>query len=158
MKHAITTDLNEFATAKGRIHRFRQSEEGGMTIFSLFMLVLILTLGGMAVDLMRFETTRAKLQGTLDRATLAAADLDQTLPPAEVVRDYFAKTGMTQFLQGAPYRRWRHKPPHRDCKRPSTSSDVLPRSTARFHEPVLARHVRPYGQRHIHSRRARERC
>ncbi len=69
-----------------------------MILFSLFMFVLILWLAGMSVDLIRFETTRAKLQGTLDRATLAAADLDQTLPCQEVVLDYFTKSGMEDFL------------------------------------------------------------
>lgn len=78
--------------------RFRKEEEGALIIFSLMMLVMILWLGGMAVDFMRYETTRAKLQGTLDRATLAAADLDQILPPADVCLDYFVKAGMEQFL------------------------------------------------------------
>ena len=83
-----------------RLSRFREDEDGGMIIFSLILFVLILTFGGMAVDLMRFETTRAQLQGTLDRATLAAADLDQTLPPEAVVVDYFTKAGMVQFIDG----------------------------------------------------------
>ena len=77
---------------------FRRNEDGSMIIFSLFMFVLILWFGGMAVDLMRFETTRAKLQGTLDRATLAAADLDQSLPPEVVCAAYFEKSGMSDFL------------------------------------------------------------
>lgn len=82
----------------GRIGRFRNSEDGGMIFFSLILFVLILAFGGMAVDLMRFETTRAKLQGTLDRATLAAADLDQTETAEYIVNDYFAKAGMLQYL------------------------------------------------------------
>lgn len=85
-----------------RSRRFGADEDGGIIIFSLFVLILMLMVGGMAVDLMRFETTRTKLQGTLDRAVLAAADLDQTLPPADVVKDYFAKAGMSSFLQGEP--------------------------------------------------------
>lgn len=80
------------------IRGFRRDEEGAMIIFSLFMFVLILTLAGMGVDLMRFETTRAKLQGTLNRATLAAADLDQTLPARQICEDYFAKAGILQYL------------------------------------------------------------
>ena len=80
------------------VRLFRRNEDGSMIIFSLFMFILILWFGGMAVDLMRFETTRAKLQGTLDRATLAAADLDQTLPPEEVCAAYFEKSGMADFL------------------------------------------------------------
>lgn len=78
--------------------RFRRDEDGALIVFSLYMFIMILWFGGMAVDLMRFETTRAKLQATLDRATLAAADLDQALPCEDVVRDYFAKAGMTSFL------------------------------------------------------------
>ncbi|MCF2871914.1 Tad domain-containing protein [Octadecabacter sp. G9-8] len=102
MKRLLTKTLADTKTTCAHIRRFRRDEEGGMIIFSLFMLVLILALAGMAVDLMRFETTRAKLQGTLDRATLAAADLDQTISPAAVVLDYFEKTDMTRFLQGTP--------------------------------------------------------
>lgn len=102
MKRLMTKTMSETKAACALFRRFRRDEEGAMIIFSLFMFVLILALGGMAVDLMRFETTRAKLQGTLDRATLAAADLDQTIPPADVVRDYFEKTNMTRFLQGSP--------------------------------------------------------
>ena len=85
-----------------RFGRFRGDEDGGMIIFSLFLFVLILWFGGMAVDYMRFETTRAKLQATLDRAVLAAADLDQVLPPEDVVRASFEKAGMLDFLDGDP--------------------------------------------------------
>ena len=84
------------------LRHFRKDEDGSIIIFSIFMFVLVLWFGGMSVDLMRFETTRAKLQGTLDRATLAAADLDQVLSPADVVRDYFSKAGMLEFLDGEP--------------------------------------------------------
>lgn len=87
----------------GLFRRFRDNEDGSLLYFGLLMFILILWFGGMAVDLMRYETTRAKLQGSLDRATLAAADLDQTLPPADVVRDYMTKDNTLQFLQGDPY-------------------------------------------------------
>lgn len=82
--------------------RFRRDEDGGIIIFSLFIFVLMLWFTGMSIDLMRFETTRTKVQGTLDRAVLAAADLDQELPPADVVKDYFEKAGMLDFLDGEP--------------------------------------------------------
>jgi Flp pilus assembly protein TadG len=88
--------------AQRRLSAFHREEDGGMIIFGLFMFVMMLMVAGLAVDLMRFETTRAKLQGTMDRAVLAAADMDQTRPPADVVRDYFAKANMTQFLVGNP--------------------------------------------------------
>ncbi|MCF2905447.1 pilus assembly protein [Octadecabacter sp. CECT 8868] len=102
----MTTMFNPIKTTANavtrQLGRFRKDEEGAMIIFSLILFVLILTFGGMAVDLMRFETTRAKLQATLDRATLAAADLDQTEDPADIVVDYFTKAGMIDFLDGPP--------------------------------------------------------
>jgi Flp pilus assembly protein TadG len=73
--------------------RFRREEDGSIILFSLFLFVLMILIGGMAVDLMRFETRRVHVQNTLDSAMLAAADLDQDLDPEAVVRDYFAKAG-----------------------------------------------------------------
>ena len=89
-----------FAARKGlskvssRLRRFRRDEDGSMVIFTLFLIIMMLIVGGMAVDLMRFETNRSRLQATLDRAVLAAADLDQTRDPESVVRDYFEKAGL----------------------------------------------------------------
>ncbi len=88
--------------ARNRLAAFRRAEDGALIIFGLFIFVLMLMVGGMAVDLMRFETTRAKLQGTSDICVLAAADLSQTLDPAEVVTDCLDKAGMAEFLVGEP--------------------------------------------------------
>ena len=93
--------MSEGLSPKGIFQRFRKDEDGALIVFSL-MMIMILWFGGMAVDLMRYETTRAKLQGSLDRATLAAVNLDQIMPPADVVRDYLDKSGMLHFLQGEP--------------------------------------------------------
>jgi Flp pilus assembly protein TadG len=73
--------------------RFRREEDGSIILFSLFLFVLMILIGGMAVDLMRFETRRVHMQNTLDSAMLAAADLTQTLDPEDVVIDYFEKAG-----------------------------------------------------------------
>jgi len=64
-----------------------------MVIFSVFLFMIILFVGALGVDLMRFEMERAKLQSTLDRAVLAAADIDQSLDPEFVVNEYFTKSG-----------------------------------------------------------------
>ncbi len=85
-----------------RIKRFTQEEDGSGVIFALFVLVIILLFTGMAVDLMRVETTRTQMQNTVDRAVLAAADLDQPLEPREVVIDYFEKAGLDGQLVGEP--------------------------------------------------------
>ena len=72
---------------------FSRDEDGSIIFFTLFLFVLMVAIGGMAVDLMRFETRRVHVQNTLDSAILAAADLDQSLDPEAVVRDYFEKAG-----------------------------------------------------------------
>lgn len=77
---------------------FKRSEDGGMVIFTLYVLIGMLLAVGIALDTVRFEHTRATLQHTLDRAILAAADLDQTLDAEEVVEDYFAKAGLSDQL------------------------------------------------------------
>jgi Flp pilus assembly protein TadG len=80
------------------LRRFVRDEEGSMVIFAMFIFLAMLIVGGMSVDLMRFETNRARLQATLDRAVLAAADLDQTLSPRAVVEDYFRKAQLFDQL------------------------------------------------------------
>lgn len=85
-----------------RMRNFGADEDGGIIIFSLFIFVLMLMAAGLAVDLMRFESARTRLQGTLDRAVLAAADMEQPLSPPDVVNDYMTKAGMGTLLDGNP--------------------------------------------------------
>ncbi|WP_160114833.1 TadE/TadG family type IV pilus assembly protein [Jhaorihella thermophila] len=90
--------------------RFARDEDGALLIMGIFVFLIILITAGIGVDLMRFERDRAALQNTLDRAALAAADLDQVKDPEEVVHDYLAKAGMLDYLsnvtvdQGFGYR------------------------------------------------------
>lgn len=83
---------------------FQRGEGGGMIVFGLVFMILMLMMGGLAVDLMRFEHTRTRLQNTLDRATLAAASLDKVLDtaavitPTSVVTDYMGKAGLADQL------------------------------------------------------------
>ena len=73
------------------------AEDGSVLSFALILLIVMLMVGGMAVDVMRYENTRAELQSTLDRAVLAAASLDNTLDPRDVVNSYFAKSGLEGY-------------------------------------------------------------
>ena len=89
---------------------FARDESGVATIFACFMIMMMVLVGGIGVDLMHNEMERTRLQNTIDRAVLAAADLDQTLDPESVVEDYFEKAGMGNYLsavtvdQGLNYR------------------------------------------------------
>lgn len=78
---------------------FRQSEEGSLTIFALFLFVLMVMMAGVALDVMRYETVRTQLANTLDRCTLMAASLDQTLDPQSVVEDCVGKAGLAENLR-----------------------------------------------------------
>ncbi len=84
------------------LRRCRRDEDGEMTIFTLFILILLLVLVGMAVDFMRFESRRTIMQGAVDRAVLAAADLDQQGDPDAVVRDCVEKAKDANCLDGDP--------------------------------------------------------
>jgi Flp pilus assembly protein TadG len=89
---------NRVGSARSFLSRFARDEDGAMVVFGVYMFLIILMVGGIGIDLMRFERERANLQYTLDRAVLAAADLDQTLSPSDVVADYFAKAGLSEYL------------------------------------------------------------
>lgn len=69
-----------------------------ITIFACFMIFCMIMIGGIGVDMMRHEMERTAMQGVSDRAVLAAADLDQELAPEAVVRDYFIKSGMEEYV------------------------------------------------------------
>ena len=81
-----------------RLRRFAAAEEGTVTIFACFMILMMLMVGGIGVDLMRHEMERTRIQAVSDRAVLAAADLDQTRDARDVVYDYFAKSGMAGYV------------------------------------------------------------
>jgi Flp pilus assembly protein TadG len=83
-----------------KFYQFRRDESGVVTVFAIMMMLMMLMVSGIGVDLMRNEMERTRLQNTLDRAVLAAADLDQSLDPAAVVADYFNKVGLASYLSG----------------------------------------------------------
>lgn len=71
-----------------------------MLVFGLIIFVLMLMVSGIAVDVMRYESERVRLQGTSDRAALAAASLlnrNATLTPQELAQAYFDAEGFGQF-------------------------------------------------------------
>ena len=77
-----------------RLKRFKKDEEGSLIIFSMFIFLTMIIFGGIAVDLMLYENRRTHVQNSTDRAVLAAANLKQTVPAKEVVKDYLAKVGI----------------------------------------------------------------
>ncbi|MGV6888305.1 TadE/TadG family type IV pilus assembly protein [Rhodophyticola sp. SM2404] len=78
-------------------NRFVRAEDGTVTIFGLIMFVIMIAVGGVAIDILRYETQRVQMQYTLDRAVLAAASLDQNADAEAVVRDYFARSELENY-------------------------------------------------------------
>jgi Flp pilus assembly protein TadG len=87
-----------FDRFRNSVVRFRDDESGAMAFFFLLMFLLMITFGGIAIDVMRFETRRVAMQQTLDRAALAAASLTQERSPQDVVNDYYAKAKLGEGL------------------------------------------------------------
>lgn len=99
LKSSAATDRGLRSLLRSRVAlAFARDEDGAMIIFGIFIFGLMLAIGGLSFDLMRYEANRERLQSTLDRAVLSAASLTQTLDPASVVLQTFEKAGMAQFI------------------------------------------------------------
>lgn len=105
MRHAALKGLSRLP------RRFWAREDGSTTVFATVVFVLMVGIGGIAIDVMRYETQRVQLQYTLDRAVLAAASLAQPLDPQRVVENYFETAGLEGYRlrvnveQGVNFRR-----------------------------------------------------
>lgn len=76
--------------------RFGRREDGSLTIFGLLIFILMMTAGGIALDIMRSEVKRTELQYAVDRASLAAAGLDQDRDAEAIVKDYIRAAGLDE--------------------------------------------------------------
>lgn len=81
-----------------KVQTFIRDESGFMAVQILFFFFMMLLVGGVAVDVMRFETKRVQVQQTMDRATLAASSLENVLMPKDVVESYFETAGLESEL------------------------------------------------------------
>lgn len=80
----------------GRLNlkRFWREQDGSLLILSVLIFLTMVITSALTLDFMRQESVRQRIQNTADRAALAAADLNQKLAPADVVKDYFEKEGL----------------------------------------------------------------
>jgi Flp pilus assembly protein TadG len=85
--------------ANSRARSLLRNEDGGILIFGMIVLILMLVVGGIAVDLMRYEFQRSRLQSTVDRSILAAASLSQEGEAQAVVESYFEAADLRDQLR-----------------------------------------------------------
>ena len=93
---------SSFAPASRRaLGRFGQDQRGTFAVFSLFVFLAMILVAGLAIDLMRHETVRLRMQGVTDRAVLAATSLRETPSSAtaeQILTAYFAAEGLSAQL------------------------------------------------------------
>lgn len=90
-------DLRQSAT------RFRTDESGILEKPMIMTLLCMVAVGGIGIDIVHHERDRTNIQYTLDRAVLAAADLDQQeADPEIVVLDYMTKAGLGEYHTTVP--------------------------------------------------------
>jgi Flp pilus assembly protein TadG len=84
-------------------HGFARREDGTITILALFVFVAMLMVAGIAVDTMRMEHERVRMQGATDRAALAATTLRENASGASAVQiaeAYITAEGLGGTLNG----------------------------------------------------------
>lgn len=86
------------AIAKNTVRRFAKDQSGNMSYVAIAGSLVMMIFGGIGVDMMHAELKRNKVQNTLDRAVLAAANLDNEMDPTFVVNDYFRAMDMPDTL------------------------------------------------------------
>ncbi|WP_162497395.1 TadE/TadG family type IV pilus assembly protein [Roseovarius dicentrarchi] len=97
--HSLSSAKPAPPHARGsRLTVFRKDEDGAVVAFTLFALLMMLIVGGIAIDTMRQEMSRARLQNTLDNAVLAGAGAPYGTKPKPIVQDFMAKAGMSAYL------------------------------------------------------------
>jgi hypothetical protein len=79
--------------------RFQRDEDGALIVFALILFSLMIMMGGLAVDLMKGEAMRVNLVQTADRASLAAAAMNNALDPEAVAADYILKAGLADQVE-----------------------------------------------------------
>lgn len=68
--------------------KFSKDESGAVMIFIVILFTMMLVVAGGAVDFMRQETERARLQDAVDRGSLAAASFTQQQNAQDTVKTY----------------------------------------------------------------------
>lgn len=72
-----------------------------MAALSIFVFVAMVLFSGLAIDMMRYENERIRMQNTADRAVLAATMMRENVSnatPEQILQAYFAAEGLTDQL------------------------------------------------------------
>ncbi|MCC1491713.1 TadE/TadG family type IV pilus assembly protein [Cognatishimia sp. F0-27] len=101
LRKAHTTDLTQAARSRGTadfLGRFWATQDGAMTYMGVAGALVMMVFGGIGIDMIHAELKRTEVQNTLDRAVLAAANMNNGADPGETVQSYFDAMGMGDAL------------------------------------------------------------
>jgi Flp pilus assembly protein TadG len=88
--------------ARPRVAPWMVRDAGSMSVFGMLVFLTMLFVAGMAVDMMRVEHERVRMQGASDRAVLAATMLrssTEQVTPTQIVSSFLAAEGLEGNLQ-----------------------------------------------------------
>jgi Flp pilus assembly protein TadG len=97
----LDQDNGVSAPVRSRLVGFAQREDGTFTVFAIFVFCAMLLVAGLAVDSVRTETVRVRMQGVTDRAVLAATmlgDDNGVATPQQLLESYFTASGLEDQL------------------------------------------------------------
>lgn len=81
------------------VKKFQDDQEGSFTLFFTMTFLVMLVFVGSAIDFMRFEAERTRLQACVDNSVLAAASIKQGVrDPQEIVSGYMQTQGCASVL------------------------------------------------------------
>jgi Flp pilus assembly protein TadG len=87
-----------------RVKHWIRRDDGSMTIFGMFVFFAMLLVAGIAIDAMRFEHERVRMQGATDRSVLAGTMLRQNISgatPEQLIRSFMEAEGLGPQVAGA---------------------------------------------------------
>ncbi|MFZ7093214.1 pilus assembly protein TadG-related protein [Primorskyibacter sp. 2E233] len=100
LKNEAALPARAFKSASGGwLGRFWADEAGNMSYLAVAGALVMMVFGGIGIDMIHAELKRNKIQNTLDRAVLAAANVDNEMDPTATVQEYFSAMGLADALQ-----------------------------------------------------------
>lgn len=82
----------------GWLGRFWGKQDGSISYLAVAGALVMMVFGGIGIDMIHAELKRTKLQNTLDRAVLAAANMDNAADPETTVEEYFRAMNLEDTL------------------------------------------------------------
>ncbi|ASP20879.1 putative Flp pilus-assembly TadE/G-like protein [Antarctobacter heliothermus] len=95
---SLTGVIDSRFAFSSRLRAFAADTSGNMSYLAIVGSLVMMVFGGVGIDMMHAELKRIKVQNTLDRAVLAAANIENTIAPQQVVEEYFAAMGLGEAL------------------------------------------------------------